>query len=76
MNRRQLLQTGFAASGARLLAGRASAQDAGATIYLNSAIGVDTKPGSRDKPLKTLAAAAQRVNAGTGVGAITVVLSD
>ena len=76
MNRRPFLQTGFAASGACLLSGRGSAQAAGATMHLNPAIGVDTNPGSKDRPLKTLAAAAQRVNASTGAGAITVVLSE
>jgi len=32
--------------------------------------GNDTNPGTKDKPLKTLAGAAQRVNASTGSGTV------
>jgi hypothetical protein len=46
MNRRRLLQTGFAVGEACLLAGRGRAQEVGATICLNLATGADTNPGS------------------------------
>jgi len=44
-------------------------------VYLHPA-GADTNPGTKDGPLRTLAGAARRVNARTGAGAITIVLSE
>jgi len=75
MKRRRLLQTGLAASGAYLLTGRVRAQEAGTTIYVHPT-GADTNPGTKDRPLRTLAGAARRVNASTGGGAIDIVLSE
>jgi len=45
-------------------------------IYLNPAIGNDANVGTKDKPLKTLAAAAKIVNASVGNDAITIYLSE
>ena len=46
------------------------------TIYLHPANGANNNPGTKDRPLKTLAAAARRVNKSSGEGAMTVVLSE
>lgn len=46
------------------------------TIYLHPSKGADDDPGTRDRPLRTLAAAARRVNDGTGAGAATVILAE
>jgi hypothetical protein len=43
----------------------------GNTIYLHPATGADTNSGSKDKPLRTLAEAARRVNQSTGAGPMT-----
>ena len=69
MNRRQILRSSLAASGAFLLSGHLHAQEAGSSIFVNPS-GNDTNPGTRDKPPKTLAGAAQRVNASTGSGTV------
>ena len=69
MNRRQILRSSLAASGAFLLSGHLHAQEAGSSIFVNPN-GNDTNPGTKDKPLKTLAGAAQRVNASTGSGTV------
>jgi hypothetical protein len=46
------------------------------TIYLNPVSGHDTNPGTRSAPLRTLAAAAARVNAAAEPGATTVILDE
>jgi hypothetical protein len=76
MKRRELLRTGLAAGGACLLTSRVRAQDAASAIYLHPATGADTNPGSKERPVRTLAGAAQRVNASTGAGAIDIILSE
>ena len=48
----------------------------GNTIYLNPAIGADSNSGAKGNPLRTLAEAARRVNQNSGVGAMTIVLSE
>ena len=45
-------------------------------IYLDPYIGEDTNMGTKDKPLKTLAAAASLVNKNTGDESITIILSE
>ncbi len=75
MKRRQILQAGLAASGAFLFNGRAHAQDTGSLVYLHPS-GNDTNPGTKDKPLKTLAGAAERVNANTSAEAVSVILAE
>jgi len=75
MRRRLILQTAMAAGGALLLSGRAQPQEAG-PIYVNPETGTDTNTGDKASPLKTLAAAARRVSAGTGSEACTVLLSE
>jgi hypothetical protein len=72
----------MASAGASLLQSkRALAQDAApasttGTIYLLPDKGSDTNPGTKDSPLKTLAAAAKRVNESTGTDAATIILSE
>jgi hypothetical protein len=86
MNRRQAIGAIFTGSAVAsvLRPGRLLAQETGTkaiaaegnTIYLHPAAGVDTNSGSKDKPLRTLAEAARRVNQSTGAGPMTVVLSE
>ena len=45
------------------------------TLYINPATGTDGGTGSQDKPLKSLAQAARKVNASTGTEAITIELA-
>ena len=59
-----------------MLAQDASPANAAGTIYLHPAKGSDTNSGTKDSPLKTLAAAAKRVNESTGADAITMILSE
>lgn len=59
---------------AALLAPSALAAD-GETFYVNPETGADTNPGTKEKPLKTLPAAADRVNELKGEGAATLILS-
>jgi hypothetical protein len=87
MNRRQAITATASAVAAALLRpgalGALSAQSPGAmavppegeTLYL-SPLGVDANPGTRERPLLTLAAAATRVNESKGSGAMTIVLSE
>lgn len=85
MNRRQALGTTLkAAAAASVLRPASSASqetgpkagEAGATIHVNPASGADTNAGTKDAPLRTLAEATRRVNASSGKGAMTVVLSE
>ncbi len=75
MRRRQILQTALAAGGALLLSGEAHSQDA-STTYVDPEGGLDTNSGDKASPLKTIAAAARRVNASKGSGARTIILSE
>ena len=45
------------------------------TIYLHPK-GADSNPGTKDRPLQSLAAAARLVNASCGTGAMTIMLSE
>ena len=78
MKRRELLHTGLAAAAAAFVGARQvdAQEDAGASIYLHPVTGADTNSGGKDSPLRTLAAAARRVNARTDAGPITIVLSE
>lgn len=85
MNRRQALGTTLkAAAVASVLRPASSASqetgpktgEAGATTHVNPASGADTNAGTKDAPLRTLAEATRRVNASSGSGAMTVVLSE
>ena len=83
MNRRQALTTIVVATAGgsllqprRMLAQNTSPADTGGTIYLHPAKGSDTNSGSKDSPLRTLAAAAKRVNENSGSDALTVILSE
>lgn len=73
MKRRELLKTSLAAP--LLLTRSVPAQDSGVTIYVHPATGGDSNSGVQGSPLRTLAAAARRVNANTGTGPITIILS-
>lgn len=84
MNRRQLITaTAAAVAGSFLRPGPLNAQSPsaaavlpeGETLYL-SPYGADANPGTRERPLLTLAAAAARVNESRGKGAMTVVLAE
>ena len=84
MNRRQAMEATLKAAAAAsvLRPERAVPQDAaasagtGSTIYLHPANGADTNSGAEGSPLRTLAEAARRVNASTGTGPMTIVLSE
>ena len=86
MNRRPALKTLLTASASARAAGsgRITAQEANAktpkdvagTIYLHPEIGSDSNSGQKDSPLKTLAAAAWRVNEGKGQRAVMVLLAE
>jgi hypothetical protein len=75
MNRRQILQSSLSAGGALFLSGHLHAQEAGSSIYVHPT-GNDTNPGTKEKPIKTLAGAAQRINTGMGTGAVSIILSE
>jgi len=55
---------------------RSSQAAGGRTIYLNPVSGHDANTGTRNAPLRTLAAAAARVNAAGEPGATTVILDE
>ena len=85
MNRRQVLKTVLATTVGTSLArsSRVLAQDtdpnvhpveAGA-IYLHPATGADSNSGAKDSLLRTLAAAARRINESTSTTARTIILS-
>ena len=88
MNRREVLTAAFvvAIAGTLCSSDRLFGQDAGPqassaategdTLYLNPATGGDTNAGAKDKPLRTIAEAARRVNRAEGTGPMTVVLSE
>ena len=54
----------------------AARRDAQALLYVNPVSGVDTGPGTKEGPLRTLAEAARRVNGGSGTGPLAIVLSE
>ena len=86
MDRRQALETTLKAvalasvvSQRRAVAQETAASDRpadGGEIYLHPANGADTNAGTRESPLRTLAAAARRVGEGKGTGAATIVLAE
>jgi hypothetical protein len=82
MNRRDVLKQGLAGVGVLgvpLLSSTVSAAQAPAdesTIYVDPEHGNDANRGTKDTPVRTLAAAARQVNAGTGTGALTIVLME
>lgn len=47
----------------------------GETFHVNPETGSDTNPGTKEKPFKTVPAAADRVNALKGEGGVTIILS-
>ena len=83
MNRRGVLKTAFTAAvgaafprfGKTLSAAEATLSDT-ASIYLHPSKGADDNPGTRERPLRTLAAAARRVNESSASEATTVVLAE
>ena len=86
MNRRQLLKGLLATSAAATIlrpkdvlaqespSKRASVE--GGMIHLHPGKGDDSNAGTKERPLKTLAAAAKRVNESTGTDALTIVLAE
>jgi hypothetical protein len=86
MNRRELLTAAIAmAIGSSLffhtrLFGQEAKSTApvsqGTMLYVNPASGADTNSGEKDTPLRTLAAAAKRVNESKDSGPMTVILSE
>jgi hypothetical protein len=84
-NRRQLLKSAIAAgAGASLLqpefllasATRQANAQASETIYVNPGTGRDNNSGAKDAPLKSLGEVARRVNASTGTGVFTAILTE
>ena len=75
MQRRDFLRYGTLAVAALTVQRTSQAAEA-RTIYLNSVSGNDANPGTRSAPLRTLAAAAARVNAASETGATTVILDE
>ncbi len=82
MNRRELLKqglTGVAVLGVPLIAATRGAAQTGAaesSIHVDPEKGNDTGRGTKEQPLRSLAAAARQVNASTGSGPITIVLAE
>jgi hypothetical protein len=85
MNRREALKATFTAGTALSLLNhtrvwaqspKSAAEPAGPTVYLHPTTGADTNAGTKDRPLRTLAEAARRVNQSTGSGPMTVVLAE
>lgn len=75
MKRRELLQRAALSASAAALQTAAQAA-AGQTIHLNPVAGLDSNPGTRAAPMRTLAAAARRVNAIQAPGPVSVVLDE
>jgi hypothetical protein len=78
MNRRELITASLSAATAAAAATAASAAaptTAAVTIYV-SPTGSDTNSGSKDSPIATVFEAARRVNADTGTGPVTVILTE
>ena len=73
VNRRDVLKVAAVAAGAMALRARADGDE---IIYVDAGGGADGNTGGPDRPLRTLAEAARRVNAGGGTGAVTVVLAE
>lgn len=71
---RPILRTAGLLLAAAFLAPPVGAAD-GETFYVNPETGTDTNPGTKEKPFKTLPAAADRVNELKGEGAATIILS-
>lgn len=82
MNRRELLKQGLVGVGVLgvpLLSATVSAAQAPAgesTIHVDPEKGNDTGRGTKEQPLRSLAAAARQVNASTGSAPITIVLTE
>lgn len=73
MNRRQLIRTALLAGPAARLGAQ---PQAGLELWVDPARGDDRAPGQKAAPLKTLAEAARRVNAGEGPGPVTIYLAE
>lgn len=86
MSRRQIFWVGLAVGVGALLccSGRILGQEGGAKVsptdatmlYLHPATGADSNSGAKDSPLRTLAAAARRVNESKGTTAMTIILAE
>lgn len=86
MNRRQLLKRLLATSAVAAVArhnnlGAQEATSASAaaqpvTLHLHPVQGDDSNSGTKGRPLRTLAAAAKRVNESTGTDALTIILAE
>ncbi|MCC7009589.1 MAG: hypothetical protein IT184_12305 [Acidobacteria bacterium] len=83
MNRRQAITT-VGAVAAGVLGARPPARAearvqggvSGQTLHLNPSTGSDTNTGAVERPLRSLAEAARRVNESTGAGPMTIVLAE
>jgi hypothetical protein len=80
MNRRHALKTGLgvaaAAMGLRTDVTAGQGIGSAGVLYVNPATGNDANAGGQQSPLSTLAEAARRVNASSGAGAMTIVLTE
>jgi hypothetical protein len=82
MQRRDFILTAAGTAGALLAAGELAPAMAqvvlpmGDTLHIDPVKGDDNAAGDAGAPLRTLYAAMQRVNASTGIGAVTLVLTE
>ena len=74
MNRRQFFANSTCLAAASSGLARASHVAADETIYVNARTGVDSNPGTKGRPIRTLSAAAARINGITEAGPNTIVL--
>jgi hypothetical protein len=76
INRRSFLMTTAAGIGTTALFPPGSSAAGEETIHVNAETGSDANPGTRQSPLKTLSAAAKRVNNRKGTGSTTIILAE
>jgi hypothetical protein len=76
MNRRQFFANSTCLAAASSGLARASHVAADETIYVNARTGVDSNPGTKGRPIRTLSAAAARINGITEAGPNTIVLEE
>ncbi len=76
IDRRTFMGTGLAAFASANLLPRQARAAGEETIYVSVGNGADTNPGTKQSPLKTLSAAAKRVNEAKGNGPTAIILAE
>jgi hypothetical protein len=76
IDRRTFMGTGLAAFASANLLPRQARAAGEETIYVSVGNGADTNPGTKQSSLKTLSAAAKRVNEAKGNGPTTIILAE